>query len=38
MFISFFIGGVIALQTALNLEDPLIPESLLVLPQNDRLF
>lgn len=29
MFISFFIGGVIALQTALNLDDPLIPKSLI---------
>ena len=29
MFISFFIGGVIALQTALNLEDPLIPDTLI---------
>jgi phospholipid/cholesterol/gamma-HCH transport system permease protein len=29
MFISFFIGGVIALQTALNLDDPLIPRSLI---------
>jgi len=28
-FISFFIGGVIALQTALNLESPFIPESLI---------
>ncbi|MFV0247678.1 MAG: MlaE family ABC transporter permease [Tenacibaculum sp.] len=28
-FISFFIGGVIALQTALNLEDPLIPKNLI---------
>ena len=28
MFISFFIGGVIALQTALNLENPFIPKSL----------
>lgn len=28
-FISFFIGGVIALQTALNLNDPLIPKSLI---------
>ncbi|NVK53046.1 MAG: ABC transporter permease [Flavobacteriaceae bacterium] len=28
-FISFFIGGVIALQTALNLENPLIPQSLI---------
>lgn len=28
-FISFFIGGVIALQTALNLENPLIPKSLI---------
>ncbi len=28
-FISFFIGGVIALQTALNLEGPLIPKSLI---------
>lgn len=27
-FISFFIGGVIALQTALNLTNPLIPKSL----------
>lgn len=29
MFISFFIGGVIALQTALNLGNPLIPRSLI---------
>ena len=29
LFISFFIGGVIALQTALNLESPFIPESLI---------
>jgi phospholipid/cholesterol/gamma-HCH transport system permease protein len=29
MFISFFIGGVIALQTALNLDNPLIPKSLI---------
>ncbi len=29
MFISFFIGGVIALQTALNLESPFIPDSLI---------
>ncbi len=28
-FISFFIGGVIALQTALNLDSPLIPKSLI---------
>ena len=28
-FISFFIGGVIALQTALNLDNPLIPKSLI---------
>jgi len=28
-FISFFIGGVIALQTALNLNNPLIPQSLI---------
>mgnify|MGYP000244660245 FL=1 len=28
-FISFFIGGVIALQTALNLNNPLIPKSLI---------
>ncbi len=28
-FISFFIGGVIALQTALNLEDPFIPDWLI---------
>jgi phospholipid/cholesterol/gamma-HCH transport system permease protein len=28
MFISFFIGGVIALQTALNLNNPFIPKSL----------
>lgn len=28
-FISFFIGGVIALQTALNLENPLLPDSLI---------
>ncbi|WP_298780741.1 ABC transporter permease [uncultured Polaribacter sp.] len=29
MFISFFIGGVIAMQTALNLESPFIPDSLI---------
>lgn len=29
MFISFFIGGVIAMQTALNLENPLIPKTLI---------
>jgi len=29
MFISFFIGGVIALQTALNLDSPFIPKSLI---------
>nr|WP_262904434.1 ABC transporter permease [Polaribacter porphyrae] len=28
-FISFFIGGVIALQTALNLDSPFIPDSLI---------
>ena len=28
-FISFFIGGVVAIQTALNLENPLIPKSLI---------
>lgn len=28
IFISFFIGGVIAMQTALNLENPFIPKSL----------
>lgn len=28
-FISFFIGGVIALQTALNISDPLIPKMLI---------
>lgn len=29
MFISFFIGGVIALQTALNLDNPFIPDTLI---------
>lgn len=29
MFISFFIGGVIALQTALNIDNPFIPKSLI---------
>ena len=29
MFISFFIGGVIALQTALNIESPFIPKFLI---------
>ncbi|PKP25625.1 MAG: ABC transporter permease [Bacteroidetes bacterium HGW-Bacteroidetes-2] len=28
-FISFFVGGVIAIQTALNMENPLIPKSLI---------
>lgn len=28
-FISFFVGGVIAIQTALNLENPLIPKTLI---------
>ena len=29
IFISFFIGGVIALQTALNIENPFIPQYLI---------
>lgn len=29
VFISFFIGGVVAIQTALNLENPLLPKSLI---------
>ena len=29
LFISFFIGGVIALQTAINLESPFIPDYLI---------
>jgi phospholipid/cholesterol/gamma-HCH transport system permease protein len=28
-FISFFVGGVVAIQTALNMENPLIPKSLI---------
>ncbi len=28
-FISFFIGGVVAIQTALNLDDPIIPKDLI---------
>ena len=28
-FVSFFVGGVISIQTALNLENPLIPKSLI---------
>ena len=28
-FISFFVGGVISIQTALNLENPIIPKSLI---------
>jgi phospholipid/cholesterol/gamma-HCH transport system permease protein len=28
-FISFFVGGVVAIQTALNMDNPLIPESLI---------
>lgn len=28
-FISFFIGGVVAMQTALNLDDPIIPKDLI---------
>lgn len=28
-FIAFFIGGVVAIQTALNLEDPIIPKDLI---------
>lgn len=28
-FISFFVGGVVAIQTALNMENPLIPDSLI---------
>ena len=28
-FISFFVGGVIAIQTALNVDNPLIPKSLI---------
>jgi len=29
VFISFFVGGVIAIQTALNLENPILPKSLI---------
>ena len=29
VFISFFIGGVVAIQTALNLDDPIIPKDLI---------
>lgn len=29
IFISFFIGGVVTIQTALNLNNPLIPKSLI---------
>ena len=28
-FISFFVGGVVAIQTALNLTNPLIPKNLI---------
>ena len=28
-FISFFVGGVVAIQTALNLENPLLPKNLI---------
>ena len=28
-FISFFVGGVVSIQTALNLENPLLPKNLI---------
>ena len=28
-FISFFVGGVVSIQTALNLDSPLIPKSII---------
>ena len=38
LFISFFVGGVVCIQTALNLENPLIPKYIIGLASRDSLI
>ncbi|KRO63774.1 MAG: ABC transporter permease [Cryomorphaceae bacterium BACL11 MAG-121015-bin20] len=38
LFISFFVGGVVSIQTALNLESPLLPKYLIGLASRDSLI
>ena len=38
IFISFFVGGVVSIQTALNLESPLLPKYLIGLASRDSLI
>jgi len=37
-FISFFVGGVVVIQTALNLENPLIPKYLIGFASRESLI
>ena len=38
LFISFFIGGVVSIQTAINLQNPLLPKYLIGLASRDSLI
>jgi phospholipid/cholesterol/gamma-HCH transport system permease protein len=38
VFISFFVGGVVSIQTALNLQNPLLPKYLIGLASRDSLI
>ena len=38
LFISFFVGGVVSIQTALNLQSPLLPKYLVGLASRDSLI
>lgn len=38
LFISFFVGGVVSIQTALNLQNPLLPKYLIGLASRDSLI
>jgi phospholipid/cholesterol/gamma-HCH transport system permease protein len=38
LFISFFVGGVVSIQTALNLQSPLLPKYLIGLASRDSLI
>ena len=38
LFISFFVGGVVSIQTALNLQNPLLPSYLIGLASRDSLI
>ena len=38
LFISFFVGGVVSIQTTLNLQNPLLPKYLIGLASRDSLI